>query len=182
MDKSYLISVLCLVCLCSCGIKSNNKEVTFEVVTSEETNFGVPFYGLAKNVNDLDFFSQSYKNICDEIASSRASMNDCQKFIVIPGENNTITLRADVDKHPAVYFVFSDPGESWKYCPIESNERNIKLKLGENSIIDRELARKKTKDFLYIKKAMRIFKINKVSAFFVKSYRYFFPLKEDVLV
>ena len=52
----------------------------------------------------------------------------------IPGETKMIEVENKDNKPVAVYFIFTHPGEEWKYLTDESEGHNVKILLGESEI------------------------------------------------
>ncbi len=52
----------------------------------------------------------------------------------IPGITQMFQVKNQENKSLAIYFVFSKPGEEWKYLVGEEKSQKIKILLGENAI------------------------------------------------
>lgn len=131
--------VLPLIFLCSCWSKSEEKtpegvKTTLQIRTSKDTNQGTPFYAVIKSTDYSQFLLDDYQKIATEAMTGKDDPTKLNAPCFIPGETKTIEVENKDNKPVAVYFIFTHPGEEWKYLTDESEGRHVKILLGENRI------------------------------------------------
>ncbi|MBS0615324.1 MAG: hypothetical protein JSR58_02075 [Verrucomicrobia bacterium] len=129
--KKY-ISLIALWFLAACSQKTET--TTFQIKTLESSNQNTPFYVLFKATDLPHFLTDDYKKIAHQrMLADDDPTNLCSVFF-IPGETKTITLENPENKAIGVYFVFTHPGEDWKYIAKEGEGSSIKIMVGDSEI------------------------------------------------
>jgi predicted component of type VI protein secretion system len=134
MKWSILFSAFLSLCLLTgCASRSTPETVTFQIKTTEKTNQGIPLYALVKSTDFSHFLSDDYRKIAHQKMIAEADPT-CHLACLIPGETKTIRVEKKDDKPIAIYFIFTQPGEEWKYMINEEKVQHAKILLGEKEI------------------------------------------------
>ncbi len=121
-----------LASLTGCYEAKNEDEVTFLIKTTKETNQGTPLYVVLRETNMAQFLTQDYHEIAAQSFWKEESEPGTVKMVLIPGSTNKITLPSPgKNKSVGVYFLFTNPGESWKYILDKPKAEKVKILLGE---------------------------------------------------
>ncbi len=128
----YLYSFFLLVILSACGQRTET--ATFQIKTVESTNNNTPFYVLFKATDLPHFLTEDYKKIAHQRMLAGDDKTYLESAFFIPGETKTITVEKQPDKAIGVYFIFTHPGEEWKYLATENGSDHIKLLVSEDEI------------------------------------------------
>ncbi len=128
-----------LILLMGCASKSENEKpiatkTTLQIRTNEDTNHGTPFYVVVKPTDYSQFLTDDYKKVATEAIVGDKDPTKFNTTCFIPGETKTIEVENKDDKPVGVYFIFTHPGEEWKYLTDEKEGRKVKFLLGENEI------------------------------------------------
>ena len=124
--------VAALVSLTGCYEAKKEDEVTFLIKTTKETNQGTPLYVVLRETNMAQFLTQDYHEIAAQSFWKEENAPGTVKMVLIPGSTNKITLPSPgKDKSVGVYFLFTNPGESWKYILDKPKAEKVKILLGE---------------------------------------------------
>jgi predicted component of type VI protein secretion system len=132
--KRLKIFAFALITLCFTGCYQTKKEgeVTFLIKTTQETNQGAPLYVVLRETNMAQFLIQDYHEIAAQSFWKEENQPGTVKMVLIPGSTNKITLPVPgKDKSVGVYFLFTNPGESWKYILDKPKAEKVKILLGE---------------------------------------------------
>ena len=130
MKKWTLMAFLLL--LAGCLQTKNEDEVTFLIKTTKMTNQGTPLYVVIKETNMAQFLTQYYHQIAAQSFWKEDDATTLVKKVLVPGTTNKITLASPgKDKSLGVYFLFTKPGESWKYILNKPKSEKVKILLGE---------------------------------------------------
>ncbi len=128
-----------LILLMGCFSKTEDEKpvatkTVLQIRTSEETNQGTPFYVVVKSADYSQFLTDDYRKIATEAMVGDKDPSQLNATCFIPGETKTIEVENKDDKPVGVYFIFTHPGEEWKYLTDEKEGRKVKFLLGENEI------------------------------------------------
>lgn len=128
-----------LILLSGCWFNSEEKKpevvkTTLQIRTDENTNLGTPFYAVIKSIDYSQFLLDDYQKIATEAMTGKDDPAKLNAVCFIPGETKMIEVENKDNKPVAVYFIFTHPGEEWKYLTDESEGRNVKILLGESEI------------------------------------------------
>jgi hypothetical protein len=123
-----------LMILAGCTPKVQTTTTTLQIKTNERTNQGTPFYAVIKSTNYSSFLVDDYQKIATETMLGKEDEGLLNTTYFIPGETKTIQVETTEDKPVAVYFIFTHPGEEWKYLTDEKEGQKVKILLGENEI------------------------------------------------
>lgn len=128
-----LLKVVLLLGLTGCFETRSQDEITFLIRTTKSTNKGTPLYVVLKETNTAQFLMQDYHEIAAQSFWKECDTSNLVKKVLVPNSTNKITLPApDKDKSIGVYFLFTNPGESWKYILNKPKAEKVKILLGEN--------------------------------------------------
>lgn len=126
------LALCSFMCLSSCIQEKKGDEVTFLIKTTKETNQGTPLYVVLKETNMAQFLTQDYHEIAAQSFWKEEDGAGAVKMVLVPGSTNKVTLPAPgKDKSVGVYFLFTNPGESWKYILDKPKAEKVKILLGE---------------------------------------------------
>jgi predicted component of type VI protein secretion system len=128
-----------LILLSGCLFKTEEKKpdavkTTLQIRTNENTNQGTPFYAVIKSIDYSQFLLDDYQKIATEAMAGKDDPTKLNAVCFIPGETKMIEVENKDNKPVAVYFIFTHPGEEWKYLTDESEGHNVKILLGESEI------------------------------------------------
>jgi predicted component of type VI protein secretion system len=132
--------ILLLILLTGCASKSEDEKkpiatkTILQIRTNEDTNHGTPFYVVVKPTDYSQFLTDDYKKVATEAMVGDKDPTKFNTTCFIPGETKTIEVENKDDKPVGVYFIFTHPGEEWKYLTDEKEGRKVKFLLGENEI------------------------------------------------
>ena len=135
----HIAWILPLLLLSSCLFKAEEKKpeavkTTLQIRTSPDTNDGTPFYAVIKSTDYSQFLLDDYQKIASEAMTGKDDPTKLNAPCFIPGETKTIEVESKDNKPVAIYFIFTHPGEEWKYLTDEGEGHNVKILLGENQI------------------------------------------------
>jgi predicted component of type VI protein secretion system len=127
-----LVLIALLAFLTSCFEAKKDDEVTFLIKTTKSTNQGTPLYVVIKETNMAQFLTQDYHQIAAQSFWKEEDETSLVKKVLVPGTTNKITLQAPgKDKSLGVYFLFTSPGECWKYILNKPKAEKVKILLGD---------------------------------------------------
>jgi type VI secretion system VasD/TssJ family lipoprotein len=132
--KSNRIMLLLAISLLLSGClqTKKNEGITFLIRTTKTTNKGTPLYVLLKETSMAQFLTQDYHEIAAQTSWKEGDESNLVKKVLVPGTTNKITLPLPgKDKSVGVYFLFTNPGESWKYILDKPKAEKVKILLGE---------------------------------------------------
>jgi hypothetical protein len=130
MKLNFLLPLI----LMGCAAKVPTTTTTIQIKTAKKTNQGTPFYAVVKSSDYSSFLVDDYKKIATEVVSGKEDPACLNTTVFIPGETKTIEVKSAEDKAVAVYFIFTHPGEEWKYLTDDKEGHKVKILLGENEI------------------------------------------------
>lgn len=109
--------------------------LTLQFVTNKSTNHGTPFYILVKSSEFAQFLKEDYQTIANLVAQPVEDPSHLASMCVIPGTTKTIKIKTPKEKSSAIYCLFTNPGEVWKYMiDHEEGSQKIRMELGEHEI------------------------------------------------
>lgn len=132
--KPFCNIALCLLLmsLTGCLETKKNDEITLLVRTKKSTNAGTPLYVVIKETTMAKFLTQDYNEIASQSFWKEEESSNMVKKVLVPGTTNKITLPVPPkDKSLGVYFLFTNPGECWKYILSKPKPEKVKILLGE---------------------------------------------------
>ncbi len=130
--KKTLFFLIALILCSGCFREKNADEVTFLIKTTKNTNQGTPLYVVLKETNMAQFLTQDYHEIAAQSFWKEEEEIGGTKMVLVPGSTNQIALPSPgKDKSIGVYFLFTNPGESWKYILDKPKAEKVKILLGE---------------------------------------------------
>lgn len=115
-------------------LTTSDNATTFQVKTIETTNNGIPFYAVVKSTELSQFLGESYHKIATQTMLEDPESSSLETLCFIPGSTQTFKVPNPDHKPLAIYFIFTHPGEEWKYLINEDNITKVKILLGENEI------------------------------------------------
>ena len=121
-----------LICLTGCFQTKKEDEVTFLIKTTKATNYGTPIYVVVKETSMAQFLIQDYHQIAAQSFWKEEDTSNLVKKVLVPGSTHKITLAVpSKDKSLGVYFLFTNPGDCWKYILNKPKAEKVKILLGE---------------------------------------------------
>jgi predicted component of type VI protein secretion system len=118
--------------LTGCFEAKKSDEVTFLIRTTPSTNHGTPLYVVIKETTMAEFLTQDYNEIATQSFWKEEDSSQLVKKVLIPGTTNKIQLESPKgEKSLGVYFLFTNPGECWKYILDKPTSEKVKILLGE---------------------------------------------------
>jgi len=121
-----------LVSLTGCFQTKKEDEVTFYIKTTKTTNQGTPFYVVVKETSMAQFLTQDYHQIAAQSFWKEEDTSNLLKRVLVPGSTYKITLPSPgKDKSLGVYFLYTNPGDYWKYIVNKPKAEKVKILLGE---------------------------------------------------
>ncbi|GAB5411028.1 MAG: hypothetical protein ChlgKO_01420 [Chlamydiales bacterium] len=127
------ISLLLLLLLASCKERADHI-ANFQIKTDLNTNEGTPFYVVTKPTEYMNYVCDDYHKIYNELAAAQDEEGEVKTFFIVPGETKEIRVEGNGNKAPAIYFLFTKPGEAWSYYAAGGGKQSVKLFLGKNEI------------------------------------------------
>lgn len=127
-----LLLMFFLISLAGCFETKKDDEITFLIKTTKTTNKGTPLYVVLKETTMAQFLTQDYHEIAAQSFWKETEMTNLVKKVLVPGTTNQLSIPAPgKDKSIGVYFLFTQPGESWKYILNKPKAEKVKFLLGE---------------------------------------------------
>jgi predicted component of type VI protein secretion system len=121
-----------LFSLTGCFEAAKSDEITLLVRTTKSTNYGTPLYVVIKETSMAKFLTQDYQEIASQSFWKEDEKASIVKKVLVPGTTNKITLPVPgKDKSLGIYFLFTNPGECWKYILSKPKPEKVKILLGE---------------------------------------------------
>lgn len=121
-----------LLILTGCLQTKNDDEVTFLIKTTKSTNQGTPLYVVLKETTMAQFLIQDYHEIAAQSFWKESDQPNLIKKVLLPGTTNKISIPLPgKDKSVGVYFLFTNPKESWKYILDKPKAEKVKILLGD---------------------------------------------------
>lgn len=126
------IWVFSLLVLAGCFETRKDDKITFLIKTAKKTNHGTPLYVVLQETTMTQFLMQDYHEIAAQSFWNESDHPNLLKKVLIPDSTNKIVIPAPAkDKSLGVYFLFTNPGESWKYILNKPKAEKVKILLGE---------------------------------------------------
>lgn len=132
--KHTVISCGFLIFLTGCFSESKKADdITLLVRTTKSTNRGTPLYVVIKETTMAKFLTQDYHEIASQsFWKEEEAESKVIKKVLVPGSTSKISLPVPAkDKSLGVYFLFTNPGECWKYILSKPKPEKVKILLGE---------------------------------------------------
>ncbi|HUD01084.1 MAG TPA: hypothetical protein VMR37_02040 [Rhabdochlamydiaceae bacterium] len=132
MIRRIVILFGLLTCLTGCFEAKKNDEITLLVRTTKSTNYGTPLYVVIKETSMAKFLTQDYQEIASQSFWKEEEASNIVKKVLVPGTTNKITVPVPgKEKSLGIYFLFTNPGECWKYILTKPKPEKVKILLGE---------------------------------------------------
>lgn len=109
-------------------------EVTLEITSKEETNGGRPFYAVVRAVEQATYITDSYEGIAERIFANPRDKSILRAEVVYPGVASEWTVQQPEALSLGVYFLFTEPGDSWKIIRSAPLPSAIEVKLDVNDV------------------------------------------------
>lgn len=113
--------------------KENSEQLVVQIRSHKKTNRGTPLYVVVKETSMADFLIDDYHQIATQSFWKEESEKNLFKKVLIPGkiERLKVDLSSE-DKSIGLYFIFTNPGECWKYFIDKPKSKNVKILLGDH--------------------------------------------------
>lgn len=128
----FLIFLFPLLFLSSCFQTRGEDEMTVQVRTTRSTNRGTPLYIVIKETSMANFLIEDYHHIATQSFWKEEDPTNLTKKILVPGKTNKFNLPIPNNKSVGIYFIFTNPGECWKYFIDQPQSKNVKILLGKD--------------------------------------------------
>lgn len=129
--RAVCLSFLLLI---GCYKSKDPNVTTFQVKTKSKTNGGLPFYIMTKAIDPISYRVENYSKIATQAWEKSDPDERVKTYFIMPGQKKTITVGADENRSPAIYFLFTEPGEEWSYLSRKDGKHKVKIMLGESEI------------------------------------------------
>lgn len=104
-----------------------------QVRSSKHTNRGTPIYLVIKETSMADFLIDDYHQIATQSFWKEEHPHQLIKKVLVPGKTTRLTVDiANQEKSLGLYFIFTSPGDCWKYFVDHPRSKTVKVLLGEN--------------------------------------------------
>jgi len=133
--KKHLLMTLCAVafCLTGCFQTKSTDSMTVLIRSTKHTNRGTPLYIVIKETSMADFLLDDYHKITTQSFWKEDDKDYLTKKVLVPGKTDKIKLDIPSnDKSVGIYFIFTNPGECWKYIVDQPQMKNVKILLGKD--------------------------------------------------
>ncbi len=128
----FLFSTLLLLVGCS-SQKTEGNPITFQIRTTKETNNGTPLYMIVKETSTGEYLLDDYHELSSQEFWKESDEKVMTKKIIVPGKTNKIVVDTPKNaKSMGLYFIFSNPGECWKYIIDNPQSKRVKVLLGKD--------------------------------------------------
>ncbi|MCB1116779.1 MAG: hypothetical protein KDK71_09950 [Chlamydiia bacterium] len=127
------ICLLLFALVTSCTAQKQEETLTIQIRTTKSTNRGTPLYMIVKEATMAEYLLDDYHEIATQSFWKESEEKHLVKKVIIPGKTNKIVI--DVPKKEGsmgLYFIFSNPGECWKYMIDQPQSKRVKVLLGED--------------------------------------------------
>ena len=88
--------------------------ITFQIRPAANSNNERPVYLLIRKVNKMEFMTENYDRIAGKALFNQTDESFLASQIVLPGQNEEITIPMPDKSDIGVYVLFADPGDNWK--------------------------------------------------------------------
>lgn len=107
--------------------------MTFQIRTTSSTNQGTPLYVVIKETKMVNFLVEDYNKIATQSFWKDEDPSKLIKKVLVPGKTHKIKLKpSDPNQSVGIYFLFTNPGESWKYIIDQPKSQKVKVLLGKD--------------------------------------------------
>lgn len=136
MSRFFKHALICcsLLFLTGCFESKKADDITLLVITTKATNRGTPLYVVIKETTMAKFLTQDYHEIASQSfwKEEEEAEQKVIKKVLVPGSTSKISLPIPAkDKSLGIYFLFTNPGECWKYILSKPKPEKVKILLGE---------------------------------------------------
>jgi predicted component of type VI protein secretion system len=131
--KNFFFLTITLIFLTGCMQTKNATDLTIQIRSEHKTNNGTPLYMVVKETTMSEFLMEDYHNISTQAFWKEENPNELLKKHIIPGSSKKIHIPIhNQDKSIGIYFIFTNPGECWKYLVDHPQSKRVKILLGGN--------------------------------------------------
>ncbi len=131
MKKLLLLSLFPFL-LAGCFQVQKGEDVTVQIRTTNATNRGTPLYVVVKETTMSDFLMDDYHQIATQSFWKEDEDNYLLKKMVVPGRTDKFLIEATDNNSLGIYFIFTNPGECWKYFIDKPASKKVKVLLGKD--------------------------------------------------
>jgi hypothetical protein len=126
---------LCSGCFRRTYVPESEPATTISFVSTKATNAGTPFYIVLKFTDFPGFLVDDYQTIANLSSAPDSNTDSFISLCLIPGKTEKIKSKPPPGQSTAIYCLFTDCGEQWKYL-IEAKEecQEVTILLGEHEI------------------------------------------------
>lgn len=127
------IFLLLFLFLASCATQTKDETLTIQIRTTKTTNRGTPLYMIVKETTMAEYLLDDYHELATQSFWKESEEKQVTKKVIVPGRTNKMII--DVPNKEGLmglYFIFSSPGECWKYIIDKPQSKKVKVLLGED--------------------------------------------------
>lgn len=130
--KHFYLWLLPLV-LTGCFQTRDENSLTVQVRSTRKTNHGTPLYVVIKETSMTEFLVDDYHEIVAQSFWKEGEGAPLVKKVLVPGKTDKFDLSVpSKDKSIGLYFIFTNPGECWKYFVDRPQSKKVKVLLGND--------------------------------------------------
>ncbi len=107
-------------------------KTSIQIKALKKANHNTPFYVLVKPSSFADFLKADYHKLVEEKLTNESQF--LEVACIIPGQTELLQIKTPEKDAIAVYFLFTTPGDEWKYFIDKEGPRKIKILVGDNEI------------------------------------------------
>jgi hypothetical protein len=112
----------------------STEKMTVHIRSCKNTNRGTPLYVIIKETTMVDFLIDDYNHIAAQSFWKEDNHGKLVKKILFPGKTDQIEVDIpNNDKSVGLYFIFTKPGECWKYYVDNPQSKKVKVLLGSDA-------------------------------------------------
>ena len=88
---------------------------------------------IVKETTMAEYLIDDYHEVANQSFWKESEEKNLTKKVIVPGKTNKIVIDVqNKEKLMGLYFIFSNPGECWKYIIDQPQSKKVKVLLGEN--------------------------------------------------
>jgi len=116
-----------------CFQTREDQSMTVQIRSSKKTNRGTPLYVIVKETTMADFLIDDYHEIATQSFWKEEDESKLLKKVLVPGKTDKLTVPLPgKEKAVGLYFIFTSPGECWKFIVDDPDSKKVKVLLGED--------------------------------------------------
>ena len=125
--------LLLLPFFASCTTQKKDETLTIQIRTTKKTKRGTPLYMIVKETSMAEYLLDDCHELATQSFWKESEEKHLTKKVIVPGKTNKMVIDVpNKERSMGLYFIFSSPGECWKYIVDKPQSKKVKVLLGED--------------------------------------------------